>query len=67
MKPRVRTPTRPQCVMDVYIDRVQMVSPDLNQLPQAWLDAMEVYVGSAAPIQYSGLNPFGVVLLWTQR
>ena len=42
-------------------------SQDLNQIPPDWLDEMEVYVGAQVPIQYSGLNPCGVDLLWTRR
>jgi len=64
---RVNTLGNGQCVMDVYIDGVRMSSPDLNQIPPDWLDAMEVYIGSEAPAQYAGLNPCGVVLLWTRR
>lgn len=42
-------------------------SQDPNQIPPDLLDAMEVYLGSEAPVQYTGLNPCGVVLLWTRR
>ena len=65
--PRVRTPTNGQCTLGVYIDGVEMSSPDLNQIPADWLDAMEIYLGSEAPIRYAGLNPCGVVLMWTRR
>ena len=67
LNPRVSTLQNSQCPLDVYIDGVRMSSPDLNQIPPDWLDAMEVYVGSEAPVQYSGLNPCGVVLMWTRR
>ena len=67
LNPRVGSLSNTQCILDVYIDGVRTTSQDLNQIPPDWLDAMEVYVGAQAPIQYSGLNPCGVVLLWTRR
>jgi hypothetical protein len=66
VSPRGSSFTSGPCVMEVYIDGVR-TSPDLNQIPPEWLDAMEVYVGAQAPVQYAGLNPCGVVLLWTRR
>ncbi|MDH3206621.1 MAG: carboxypeptidase regulatory-like domain-containing protein [Gemmatimonadota bacterium] len=67
LSPRVSSLSNGECILDVYIDGVRMSSQDLNQIPPDWLDAMEVYVGAQVPIQYAGLNPCGVVLLWTRR
>jgi hypothetical protein len=67
VNPRVRTQASGRCDLEVYIDGARTFSTDLNQIPPDWLDAMEVYLGSEAPVQYSGLNPCGVVLLWTRR
>jgi hypothetical protein len=67
LNPRVRTLENPDCALDVYVDGVRTSTPDLNQIPPDWLDAMEVYLGSEAPVQYAGLSPCGVVLLWTRR
>jgi len=67
INPRVRTPASGPCQLEVYIDGAPTFSTDLNQIPPDWLDAMEVYLGVEAPVQYSGLNPCGVVLLWTRR
>jgi len=67
VNPGVRSFTNGDCVLPVFIDGVQSSDPDINQIPPEWLEAMEVYVGSSAPIQYAGLNPCGVVLLWTRR
>jgi len=65
--PGLRTPANGDCVLQVYVDGIRSSNNDLNQVPPDWLDAMEVYTGSSAPIQYAGLNPCGVVLLWTRR
>jgi len=67
VNPRVRTQASGDCALEVYIDGARTFSTDLNQIPPDWLDAMEVYVGAEAPVQYVGLNPCGVVLLWTRR
>ena len=67
VNPRVRTFQNADCPLQVYIDGVQSSDPDVNQIPPEFLDAMEVYLGATAPIQYAGLNPCGVVLLWTRR
>jgi hypothetical protein len=55
------------CVLGVYVDGVRMADLDLNQLPQEWLEGMEVYVGVGTPVQYKGRDPCGVVLFWTHR
>ena len=67
VNPRFRTLGSGPCELEVYIDGARTFSTDLNQIPPDWLDAMEVYLGAEAPVQYSGLNPCGVVLLWTRR
>jgi hypothetical protein len=67
INPRVHTAANGQCVMELYIDGVRQFDPDLNRYPPEWIEAMEVYTGASAPAQYTGLNPCGVILLWTRR
>jgi hypothetical protein len=67
INPRVRTAANGVCIMELYVDGVRQFDPDLNRYPPDWIEAMEVYTGASAPAQYSGLNPCGVVLLWSRR
>ncbi len=67
VSPRVRSFSDEQCIMDLYIDGVLQADPDLNRYPPDWIEAVEVYTGATAPAQYSGLNPCGIVLMWTRR
>jgi hypothetical protein len=67
INPTIRSFTNGPCVMDVYLDGVRLSDPDLNQVAPDWLDGVEVYRGSNTPAQYTGLNPCGVVLLWSRR
>jgi Carboxypeptidase regulatory-like domain/TonB-dependent Receptor Plug Domain/Sel1 repeat len=55
------------CVLPVFIDGIPQPTADLDQLPEDDIDAMEVYVGNDAPIQYSGGQHCGAVLIWRKR
>jgi len=58
------------CTPAVYLDGSQVGNPDsgvtdINALPVAQLEAVEVYIGPAAPIQFQ--HACGVILLWSRR
>lgn len=60
------------CEPALHIDGTRYQSPgsgfevdNFNPISVAQLEAVEVYVGAATPIQYQ--HPCGVVLFWTRR
>jgi Carboxypeptidase regulatory-like domain/CarboxypepD_reg-like domain/TonB-dependent Receptor Plug Domain len=55
------------CQPGVYYDGIPLnVGFDLlHNIPIPFIDGVEVYVGSATPIEYK--NPCGVILIWTRR
>lgn len=68
---------RPACYMDVYIDGILVYADnqrpgvplfDVNTLPPAHIEAMEVYTSAAqVPIQYNRTSSScGVLLIWTR-
>jgi hypothetical protein len=55
------------CHPTLYLDGM-VVPGGWDHIPAHWIDAVEIYVGAArTPIQYSGNNPCGAVLVWTRR
>lgn len=55
------------CILPVYLDGVRTITAQIDQIPSAQIEAVEVYSGGDTPIQYAGTNPCGVVLIWTRR
>jgi hypothetical protein len=52
--------------MAIYLDGVPY-RDDLDRLPVEMIEAVEVYVGSQVPMQWSsGLGACGVILLWSK-
>jgi hypothetical protein len=66
INPRVSSLLRGPCVLDVYIDGVRMADPNLDQIPEHMVEAIEVYAGVDTPLQYQDASPCGVVLMWTR-
>lgn len=67
VSPRMRRFTGESCYLTVYVDGVQTLDPNLNQVHPDWLVAMEIYLGADAPAKYRTTMSCGVVLLWTRR
>ena len=61
------------CQLRPYLDGMPMFDWDFDLVPPEDLEGVEVYQGSAAPIEYrsplgpDGTYPCGVVLIWTRR
>lgn len=66
---RARSFNAGPCMMPIFIDGVRSPDADLNQMPQEWIEAIEVYNSVGAPAEYSGsiFESCGVVLIWTRR
>jgi hypothetical protein len=59
---------RRTCAMQVYLDGLPMFPPfDIDQIMPEMVEAIEVYRGPQAPIQYrNSLNACGTILIWTR-
>jgi hypothetical protein len=66
-------PGQAECRLRPYLDGIAMYDWDFDSLRLDDLEAIEVYHGPSAPIEYRGLMdpdghyPCGVVLIWTTR
>jgi uncharacterized protein len=67
---RVVSFRREDCQLDIYVDGLRR-SPDynLNEIPPAQVEAVEVYQGLDVPIDFQRVSQTGcgVVLIWTKR
>ena len=67
---RVLSFRREECQLDIYVDGVRRPPDyDLNEIPPAQVEAVEVYQGLDIPIEFQGFSRTGcgVVLIWTKR
>lgn len=54
-----------RCRLQVYVDGVR-TSQNLDLIPPAQIEAMEIYRGISTPMRFLG-DGCGVVLLWMRR
>lgn len=62
--------TEAGCALDIYLDGQRIEGFDVNDVPPAQLEALEVYMGLDVPIQFrrqSSQRGCGVFLMWTRR
>jgi hypothetical protein len=53
------------CALLTFLDGIRAPGFDMGTMPPEHVEAMEVYIGTAVPLEYD--HSCGIVLIWTRR